>query len=97
MGMEKPAPIRWDKGGEGVVVRADKDLVELRSSIPSAPGSRLMGALGSGTAVRVKVARCRRIEGAEVLYSIEGRLLDATRGSIAEIAALAGAEQGKEA
>jgi hypothetical protein len=93
---EKPAPIRWEKGGEGVVVRADKDLVELRSSIPSAPGSRLTGALESGTAVRVKVARCRRIEASgNLIFSIEGRLLDATRVSMAEIAASAEADQGK--
>jgi hypothetical protein len=88
---EKAAPIRWDKGGDGFVVRAEKDLVELRSTIPAAPGSRLTGALESGTAVRVKVARCRRIEGG---FSIEGRLIDATRGSMAEIAALAEALQG---
>ncbi|HLM75846.1 MAG TPA: hypothetical protein VK459_24195 [Polyangiaceae bacterium] len=94
MEREKSAPIRWDKGGEGVVVRADKDLVELRSSIPSAPGSRLTGALESGTAVRVKVARCRRTEaGGDLIFLIEGRLLDATRGSMAEIAALADADQ----
>ncbi|MCK6593268.1 MAG: hypothetical protein L6Q76_37405 [Polyangiaceae bacterium] len=87
MTSEKRAPIRWDKGGEAFVVRADKDLVEIRSTIPSAPGSRLTGALESGTAVRVKVARCRRIDGGG--FSIEGRLLDATRGSMAEIAASA--------
>jgi hypothetical protein len=85
--MERAAPIRWDKGGEGSVVRAEKDLVELRSTIASAPGSRLTGALESGTAVRVKVARCRRLESGE--FAIEGRLLDATRGTMTELAALA--------
>ena len=89
--MERAAPIRWDKGGEGVGVRADKELVELRSTIASAPGSRLTGALESGTAVRVKVARCRRVE--EGGFAIEGRLLDATRGTMAELAALATADR----
>jgi hypothetical protein len=91
--MERAAPIRWDKGGEGIVVRAEKDLVELRSTIASAPGSRLLGALESGTAVRVKVARCRRME--EGGFTIEGRLLDATRGAMAELAALAETDRGE--
>lgn len=90
--MQRAAPIRWDKGGGGFVVRADKELVELRSTIASAPGSRLTGALESGTAVRVKVARCRRVE--EGGFVIEGRLLDATRGTMAELAALASPDQG---
>ena len=80
------AQIRWAKGGEGRVLKAEDDRVEVASTIPSAPGSRLFGSLASGTAVRVKVARCRRQ--AEV-FVIEGRLLDATRDARTEIAALA--------
>lgn len=92
---ERAAPIRWDKGGEGRVAQADKDRVLLRSTLASAPGSRLTGALESGTPVRVKVTRCRRVEGVlPILYLIEGRLLDATRDHMAEIAALAEGDAG---
>jgi hypothetical protein len=88
-------PIRWEKGGEGRVVRAERDLVEIRSTLASAPGSRLAGQTEAGTRVKVKVARCRRIPETPVelpIYSIEGRLLDATRDVMAELAALAGRE-----
>jgi hypothetical protein len=85
------AHVRWNKGGGARVTSADDDRVELVSTIPSAPGSRLEGAIESGTKVRVKVARCRRIGGAEdpVSYGIEGRLIDASRSVRDEIAKLA--------
>jgi hypothetical protein len=94
----RAAPIRWDKGGEGSVVQAEKDRVRIRSTLASAPGSRLTGALTSGTPVRVKVTRCRRVEQSGnfvvmYLYLIEGRLLDATRDTMAELAALAEGNQ----
>lgn len=84
------AHVRWERGGEADVKAAEDDRVELVSSIPSAPGSRLTGALATGTPVRVKVARCRRQESAPEapLYVIEGRLLDATRADRDEIRAL---------
>lgn len=77
--------IRWTKGGEAHVIEARDDQVAVRSTIPSAPGSRLEGTLASGAAVRLKVARCRAEGGA---YRIEGKLLDATRATRAEVAAL---------
>jgi hypothetical protein len=80
--------IRWTKGGEAHVLEAKEDLVTVRSTIPSAPGSRIEGALPSGTPVRLKVARCRAEEGA---FRIEGKLLDATRATRDEIAALVAA------
>lgn len=87
------AHIRWGKGGDGRVVSAEADRIELASTIPSAPGSRLEGSLASGTPIRVKVARCRRQadaeSGSESMFLIEGRLLDATRDARAEIADLA--------
>src|SRR5262249_49511420 len=68
--------MRWSKGGEGAVLSVDDDRVTVRSTVPAAPGSRLAGALPSGCAVRIKVARCRADAGA---FVIEGKLLDATR------------------
>lgn len=77
--------IRWARSGEATVLEARDDHVIVRSTIPSAPGSRIEGALPSGSAVRIKVARCRSGEGA---FRIEGKLLDATRALRQEIAAL---------
>jgi hypothetical protein len=77
--------IRWSKGGEASVLQADDDKVAVRSTVPSAPGSRLEGALPSGGALRLKVARCKAEDGA---FRIEGKLLDATRATRDEVAGL---------
>ncbi|MFO0755198.1 MAG: hypothetical protein U0359_01800 [Byssovorax sp.] len=77
--------IRWQKGGEADLVILVDDRITLRSTVPSAPGSRPEGALASGSPVKVKVARCRR-EGEA--FVIEGRLLDATRAVRQELLAL---------
>lgn len=82
--------IRWNKGGEAAVLEARDDQVAVRSSIPSAPGSRIEGVLPSGGAVRIKVARCRA-EGDG--FRIEGKLLDATRASRDEVAGLVAAPE----
>jgi hypothetical protein len=70
------------KPGEATIVALDDDRITLRSTIPSAPGSRPEGELESGAKVRVKVASCRRDGEA---FLIEGRLLDATRERRAEM------------
>ena len=77
--------IRWTKGGNAEVIEARDDQVAVRSTIASAPGSRLEGSLPSGVALRLKVARCRAENGA---FRIEGKLLDATRATRDEVAAL---------
>lgn len=77
--------VRWNKGGDAEVVEARDDLVAVLSSIASAPGSRLEGTLPSGVTLRLKVARCRAEGGA---FRIEGKLLDATRSTRDEVAAL---------
>jgi hypothetical protein len=85
------APIRWDKGGEAVVVRVDGDAVVLRSTIPSPPGSRIEGVL-SGAAparVRVKIHSSKRTDGPSPAFVLEGRLLDATREVRERLAELA--------
>jgi hypothetical protein len=74
--------LTWSKGGEADVTALDGDRVSVLSTIPSAPGSRPDGALASGAAVRIKVARCRKQEGG---FLIEGRLIDVTRETRAEL------------
>lgn len=82
------AAIQWEKGGEARIVRADSDFVLLYSSIAGAPGSRLQGTLSTGTGIRVRVSKCRRLQDNPV-FRIEGRLLDATRATMNEVARLA--------
>jgi hypothetical protein len=78
------AHVSWSGagGGEAEVTALDGDRVNLLSTTPSAPGSRREGALASGTALRMKVVRCRRHD---ERFLIEARLLDATRETRAEI------------
>lgn len=77
--------LTWSKGGEADVLACDDDKVTLLSTTPSAPGSRPEGATAAGEVVKVKVARCKKVEGG---FAIEGRLLDATR-ALREIVASA--------
>lgn len=86
--------LAWSKGGEAALAVLDGDRVRLRSTTPSAPGSRVEGTLlTTRTAIRIKVARCRLLEESKVpsaarVYEIEGRLIDATREVRAELALL---------
>jgi hypothetical protein len=79
------AHVCWSKGGEADVLAVDGERVQLRSTAAAAPGTPLEGklAVGSGKGIRVKVARCRREQGAG--FVIEGRLLDAARELRAEL------------
>ncbi|AGP35776.1 hypothetical protein BE04_33440 [Sorangium cellulosum] len=94
--------LTWSRGGEAELVEIDGDRVRLRSTASSAPGARVEGALRStGTAIRLKVARCRlrahheptEQAPAERIYELEGRLIDATREVRAELAQLVGSER----
>jgi hypothetical protein len=93
------AHLAWSKGGEAELAAIDGDRVRLRSTTSSAPGSRIEGAVHTtGTAVRVKVARCRLCEETGLtlggrVYEIEGRLIDATREVRAELVRLAADER----
>ncbi|WP_433935730.1 hypothetical protein AB3662_13445 [Sorangium cellulosum] len=88
--------LTWSKGGEAELIEIDGDRVRLRSTASSAPGARVEGSLTTGTAIRVKVARCRLLAPhapdnptpAERVYELEGRLIDATRDVRAELARL---------
>jgi hypothetical protein len=75
--MGDAARITWAKGGEAVVVLLKDDVVTLRSTIPSPPGSRIEGTLGGGEGVRVKVHSSKKQEDGS--FVLEGRMLDLTR------------------
>jgi hypothetical protein len=77
--------LRWGRGGEAAVTAFDGDRITVLSTTPSAPGSRPEASLASGAALRIKVARCRRQDEG---FVIEGRVLDATRETRAEIVQL---------
>jgi hypothetical protein len=79
------ADLRWTKGGEADVVSLTADIVNVRSTIPSAPGSRLDATLASGSGFRVKVHRCQK---SELGFAIEGRLIDLRREVRGELEAL---------
>ncbi len=82
------AHVRWHKEGEATIVSFDGDRITVRSSGPSAPGSRPEGTLPSGARFWMKVARCRR-EGEG--FVIDGRLLNGTRDTRAEVQGLVAA------
>jgi hypothetical protein len=75
--------VSWAKGGEASVIAVDGDRISVRSTVPAAPGSRPEGVLASGAKLWIKVARCRRVD--EAAFVIDGRLLDATRDTRAEL------------
>lgn len=79
--------LTWSKGGGADVTLLVDDLITLLSTTPSAPGSRPDGKLASGATARLKVARCRRQDDR---FIIEGRLIDTTRETRAELVLLLG-------
>jgi hypothetical protein len=81
----------WERDGRGRVTRLEGEIVTVRTTKPGAPGSRPVGVLPSGSELRVKVHRCRKIDEADgMTFTIEARLLDATKAQRAELSALAG-------
>jgi hypothetical protein len=74
--------IVWDNGGEATVTAVQGDKVEVLSSKPSPPGSRLTGVFegSSRLRIRLKVHGCKRTD---VGFAIHGRLLDGTRELLA--------------
>lgn len=91
--MSGMAHLRWHRGGEAELLALEGDRARVRSSISSAPGSRLDAALADGRSVRLKVHRCRRLPEEPPTFELEGRLLDATRDVRAALLALLGGSQ----
>jgi hypothetical protein len=69
--------IVWtSKSGEAELVAFDGELIQLLSTIPSPPGSRLEGSFGTMT-LRVKVHQCERQ--ADGRFELRGRAFDFVR------------------
>jgi hypothetical protein len=78
----------WEGGkGEVVIDRLAGELMAVRASLPSAPGSRPTITLPSGQVMRMKVHRCRAITD-DLAFGLEGRLIDGSRAVRAEIEGL---------
>jgi hypothetical protein len=77
--------LRWARGGEADLVAFDGDRISVRSSIPSAPGSRPDATMASGSGLRIKVHRCQKVDAS---FLIEGRLIDLRRSVRDELALL---------
>lgn len=76
--------LQLDKGGQADLVALEADRISILASVASAPGTPLSAKLEDGSAVRLKVHRCRKQEGG---FLIEGRLVDATRKLREDLAA----------
>ena len=80
--------LAWTKGGTATVVTISEDAVTLRSSIPSPPGSRLEASLVGDPSTTVKI----KVHGSKLQpdgsFALKGRLLEASRGLRARLAAL---------
>jgi hypothetical protein len=82
------ARVQWAKGGEAHIVSIAADAIELRSTVPAPPGSRIEGTVseeageggtGAAIALRMKVHASRREGEGEGEYVLRGRPLDLTR------------------
>jgi hypothetical protein len=83
------AHLAWSRGGTARLVALDGERVTVRSSTPSAPGSRPEGTLGDGQRFRMKVHRCKKdSQSSSEWFVLEGRLIDATKALRAALAAL---------
>lgn len=81
--------LTWSKGGTASFVTVADDLVTLRSTVPSPPGSRIEAALTSDPSVAVKVkVHGSKLE-ADGSFTLKGKLLDANRALRDRLAALA--------
>lgn len=86
--------LAWQGGSPGAIIAITGEAVVVVSDRPFAPGARPQGTLksGSGREIRMKVHRCRKVD---ERFQIEGRLIDATRSLLDELAhALAVAPEG---
>lgn len=71
--------ILWQKGGEGTIETCDGQAIVVLSTRSAPPGTPLVGALGSGTEIQVKVHGCKKQDGDPARFRIQGRLVNASR------------------
>jgi hypothetical protein len=85
------ARIAWREGGEADVLSISADMVELYSTVPAPPGSRLEGTVLPADdprpiLVRVKIHGCRKQD--DGAFLLRGRPLDLTREGRERLAAM---------
>ncbi len=68
--------IEWERGGGATIVEFSQARAVVRSTCPAAPGTPLVGVVGGGERLELKVKSCRR-DGD--VWIIEGRPFNLTR------------------
>jgi hypothetical protein len=86
--------VRWAKEGGARVVSLAADVIVLRSTSPSPPGSRIEGTLEGDRPARVRVKVHTSKLQPEGDFVIEGRVIDATREVRERLERMARAEGG---
>lgn len=82
--------LAWQKGGGADFVSVDADgTVALRSTVPAPPGARVDGTLTDEPPSPVRIKSHGSKREADGLFTIKGRLLDATRELRERVASLA--------
>jgi hypothetical protein len=86
--MRSPVHVRWAKGGVAHLVALTADAIELRSTVPWPPGSRIEGTVEGAAprTLRVKVHACTRQSEGD--FEVRGRPLDLTRETRERLIAL---------
>lgn len=88
MSDDTQAHVQWVKGGTASFLTVVDDLVTLRSSVPSPPGSRIEATLTTDASVPVKVKIHGSKREADGSFTLKGKLLDANRALRDRLAAL---------
>lgn len=68
--------VAWERGGTASLVAFSPERTTVRSTVPAAPGTPLVGALEGGGKLELKVKSCKRDGDA---FIIEGRPFNLTR------------------
>lgn len=77
--------LRWDKGGNADFVLLMGDVITLRSTTPSPPGSRIDGALDSDATVKVRVKIHGSKKQQDGTFILTGRPIDLTNETRSKI------------
>jgi hypothetical protein len=77
--------VQWDKGGGADYLLLMGEVVTLRSTIPSPPGSRIDGALSSEPTVKVRVKVHSSKKQTDGTFVLTGRPIDLTNAVRAKI------------
>lgn len=84
------AHLRWEGGGEAEIVAITEGAIEVVSTVPKPPGSRIDGALVEAPAATLKM----KVHGSKLrddgAYALVGRPLNMTRELRERLAALLG-------